>query len=116
MTPESQALGLGFTHNFNQNFKMSAFVAHYKGFFWNWEDTQFIVLNSQRGALRTWWSLFARLNHNFSIRLKYTFDYQKPMTNIEFNDVRDAEPGRAYGADLVRKSNNFFYVECDYNF
>ncbi len=116
MTPKSEAIGVGFIHNFNNNFKISAFVAYYQGFFWNWEDTQFIVLDSQRGALRTWWSMYARLNHHFALRLKYTLDHHKPMTNIGFNDVRDPEPGRAYGTDNLRSNNHFFFVEFDYNF
>ena len=48
--------------------------------------------------------------------MKYTLDHHKPMTNIQYNDVRDPELGKAYGADVMRKNNNFFYVELDYNF
>ncbi len=116
MTPTSEAIGVGFIHNFNRDLKISGFVAYYQGFFWNFEDTQFIVLDSQRGALRTWWTFYARLNHHFSVRLKYTLDHHKPMTNIQYNDVRDPELGKAYGADIMRKNNNYFYVELDYNF
>ena len=116
MTPLSQALGAGLTHNFNNNLKISGFIAYYEGFFWNFEDTQFIVLDSQRGALRTWWSLFARLNHYFSFRIKYTLDHHKPMTNISFNDVRNPVAGQANSADIMRKNNSYFYLEFDYNF
>jgi DNA uptake protein ComE-like DNA-binding protein len=116
LAPKSEAIGVGMTHNFNNNLKLSAFVAYYKGFFWNFEDTQFIVLDSQRGALRTWWSLYARLNHHISMRVKYTLDHHKPMTNIVFNDVRDPVAGQSYNADIIRKNNSYFYLEFDYNF
>jgi DNA uptake protein ComE-like DNA-binding protein len=116
MTPLGEAIGSGITHNFNHNLKLRAFVGYYKGFFWNFEDTQFVVLDSQRGALRTWWSLYARLNNNFSLRFKYTFDYQHPLTNIAFSDVRNPESGRFYGTDRLRKQNSYYYLEFNYNF
>jgi len=116
LAPKSEAIGVGLIHNFNNNLKLSGFVAYYSGFFWNFEDTQFIVLDSDRGALRTWWSLYARLNHHLSIRFKYTLDHHKPMTNIQYIDVRDPVEGRYYGTDILRKNNNYFYLEFDYNF
>jgi DNA uptake protein ComE-like DNA-binding protein len=116
MTPVGEAIGAGMTHNFSESLKLRAFIGYYKGFFWNFEDTQFVVLESERGALRTWWSLYARLNINFSLRFKYTLDYQRPITNIAFTDIRDPETGRAYGTDILRKRNSYFYLELSYNF
>ena len=116
ITPPSEAVGMGFTHNFNQNLRLSGSMILYKGFLWNFEDTQFVVMDSQRGALRTWWSLYTRLNPHFALRFKYTYDHHQPMTNISFNDVRDPEPGKAYATDFQRRSDSFFLVEFDYNF
>ncbi len=116
MVLDAEAIGTIITHNFNRNLKLSGMLAYYQGFFWNFEDTQFVVLESQRGALRTWWSLYARLNNNFSARLKFTLDQQKPLTNIAFNDVRDPVAGRANETDILRKTNSYFYLEFNYNF
>ncbi len=116
ITPPSEAVGMGFTHNFNQNLRLSGSMILYKGFLWNFEDTQFVIMESQRGALRTWWSLYTRLNPHFALRFKYTYDHHQPMTNISFNDVRDPEPGKAYTTDFLRRSDSFFLVEFDYNF
>ena len=38
------------------------------------------------------------------------------MTNISFNDVRDPVTGKAYATDFLRKGDNIFLVEFDYNF
>jgi hypothetical protein len=75
-----------------------------------------MVMDSQRGALRTWWSLYTRLSPYFSMRFKYTYDHHLPMTNISYNDVRDPVAGRAYSADFLRKGDSMFLVEFDYNF
>lgn len=116
MTLEGEALTGGFTHNFNRYLKLSGMLGFYKGFLWNFEDTQFVVLDSQRGAIRSWWTLYARLNNNFSVRIKYTMDHQKPINNIEFTDVRDPQQGFAYSADFLRKSSSYYYIELNYNF
>jgi hypothetical protein len=116
MTLDGEAITGGFTHNFNRYLKFSGMLGFYKGFLWNFEDTQFVVLDSQRGAIRSWWTLYARLNNNFSVRMKYTMDHQKAVNNIDFSDVRDPEQGYAYAADFQRKSNSFYYLEFNYNF
>jgi DNA uptake protein ComE-like DNA-binding protein len=116
ITPPSEAVGMEFVHNFNNYLRLSGSLLIYKGFLWNFEDTQFMVMDCQRGAVRTWWSLYTRLNPYFALRFKYTFDHQLPMTNISFNDVRDPVTGKAYATDFLRKGDNIFLVEFDYNF
>ena len=83
-------------------------VGFYKGFLWNFEDTQFVVLDSQRGAIRSWWSLYARLNNQFSMRMKYTMDHHKTVNNIEFADTPTAK--------FLKNSSSYYYVEFNYNF
>jgi hypothetical protein len=91
-------------------------LGFYKGFLWNFEDTQFVVLDSQRGAIRSWWSLYARLNNNFSMRLKFTMDHHKAVNNIDFGEISNPEPGTQYKADFLRNSSSYYYVEFNYNF
>jgi DNA uptake protein ComE-like DNA-binding protein len=109
MTLNGEALGARFTHNFNQNLKLIGTLSYYKGFFWSFEDTQFMIMNSMKGAIRTWWSLYARLNNNFSMRLKYTIDHQKPIASLE-------DPVLNSYYDFRRKVSNLFYIELNYNF
>jgi hypothetical protein len=116
MVLDGEALGSAFTHNVNEYLKFRGLLAYYKGFFWNFEDTQFVVLDSQRGALRSWWSVYARLNNNLSIRFKLTFDHQKPVNNILYDDVRDPESGKSYSTDYNKGDNNYYYLEFNYNF
>ena len=116
MAVDGEAITGNFTHNFNPNLKLSGMLAYYKGFFWNFEDTQFSVLESTRGALRYWFSVYTRLNHYLSIRIKYTADINKPVNNIEFNDVRDEDSSKFYATNWQRKRSDFYYLELNYSF
>ncbi|RMH63022.1 MAG: hypothetical protein D6677_08370 [Calditrichaeota bacterium] len=112
---DSEGYGAGFTHNVNTNLKLSGFFLFYKGFIWNFEDTQFIVTDSNRGAMRAWLSMYSRLSSYFSLRLKYTLDIQAPAQNINFNP-NSPEIGRLYNADYARSNNNTVYLEMNYTF
>ena len=104
MTVDGEAIVGNFTHNFNPNLKISGMLAYYKGFFWNFEDTQFSVLESTRGALRYWLSVYTRLNHYLSLRLKYTAELNKSIGFIRFNDVRNEDLSKHYGTCLLYTS------------
>ncbi|MEJ2543830.1 MAG: helix-hairpin-helix domain-containing protein [Calditrichaceae bacterium] len=116
MTVNGEAIAATFVHNFNPGLKLSGMLAYYKGFFWNFEDTQFTVLESTRGALRYWFSVYTRLNHYLSLRLKYTAELNKAINYIRFNDVRDEDPSKHYGTDWNRKNADFYYLELNYSF
>jgi hypothetical protein len=120
MAIDGEAIAGTFVHNFNQNLKFSGMLAYYKGFFWNFEDTQFAVMESTRGALRYWLSAYMRLNHYLSVRMKYTADIQKPINNIEFNEVRDwvyeQYPSQRHSSEWLRSRSSFYYLELTYSF
>lgn len=120
MSVEGEAIAGNFVHNFNPNLKLSAMLAYYKGFFWNFEDTQFAVMESTRGALRYWLAAYMRLNHYLSLRLKYTADYHKPVQNIRFDQVRswvlEQYPSQRHGTDWLRERSDFYYLELTYSF
>lgn len=116
MTVDGEAIVGNFTHNFNPNLKISGMLAYYKGFFWNFEDTQFSVLESTRGALRYWLSVYTRLNHYLSLRLKYTAELNKSIGFIRFKDVRNEDLSKHYGTDWNRKRTDFYYLELNYSF
>ncbi len=119
MALDGEAITANFIHNFNHNLKISGMLAYYKGFLWNFEDTQFVVMDSRRGALRYWFSVYSRMSHNLSLRLKYTTDHGLPISNIQFNpnqSILDENPGKTFTAYWNRPFGNMFYFELNYNF
>ena len=94
-------------------------LAYYKGFLWNFEDTQFAVMDSPRGALRYWFSLYMRLDHHLSFRLKYTGEHQKAVSNVQFDawpSTLEQNPDKRFGTQWLRKITNLYFVEFNYNF
>jgi len=115
-----EALGGFFTHNFNRWLKVKGFMGYYKGFFWNFEDTQFQVMNSQRGAMRFWFTVYSRINSQMNVRIKFTRDYQFPITNFQARTTQNVPispgGGKYYQGDLIQPTLDFFYVEFNYHF
>lgn len=119
------AVGASYTHNFNEWLKVRGFLGWYKGFLWNFEDTEFIATNSERGATRMWFSIYSRINNRMSMRVKYTRDYQKAITYAQARDANN-EPiqpgnssyvdGRYYGASLIQPTQEYYYLEFNYHF
>lgn len=120
-----EALGASYTHNFNEWLKVRGFLGYYKGFFWNFEDTQFFVVNSDRGAMRYWLSIYSRISSRVSLRLKYTRDRQFPVTFLQARDTDNQpiepgnpsfQPGKYYRTDLVQPIQEFYYMEFNVHF
>jgi len=116
---DGEAMTAEYTHNFNTHLKMSGMVSYYKGFLWNFEDTQFVVMESTRGAFRYWLSLYSRLNTQLSMRFKYTADFHKPMSDIAFEPTATTlqeNSGMYFGAPWNRSAGHQFFTELIYNF
>jgi DNA uptake protein ComE-like DNA-binding protein len=121
----STALGAQFTHNFNEWLKMRGFLGFYRGFFWNFEDTQFFALDNERGSLRFWLSVYSRISNRISVRFKYTRDRQYPIT---FQQARDSnnqvigpgnasfEQGNYYQGNYVQKNQEYYYLDFSFYF
>jgi len=119
MVLDGEAIAVNYAHNVNRYFRLSGMLSYYKGFLWNFEDTQFMVMDSRQGAFRYWFSVYSRLTSNLSVRLKYTADHHKPINNIQFQPYQstiDANPGKKFAADWLRYDQNMFYLELNYNF
>ncbi|MGC9364851.1 MAG: helix-hairpin-helix domain-containing protein [Fidelibacterota bacterium] len=117
----SDALGLTLTHNVNERIKLMGSLMTYKGFLWNFEDTDFRIFNSDTRALHGWISAFSRLSRDFSIRLKYSFDLHDPMTNIVGGLVDTGADGVDENDPGVRevyyeRSTSDFRIQLDYRF
>ena len=116
---DGEAMAANFVHNFNRSLKFSGMLAYYKGFLWNFEDTQFVVMDSPRGALRYWLSLYMRLDHHLSVRMKYTGEQHKPVSNVSFDawqSTLDENPDKRFSADWNRNTGSIYYFELNYNF
>jgi DNA uptake protein ComE-like DNA-binding protein len=96
-------IGAYFQHNFNEHFNVKVNVLNYKGFYWGFEDTQFVVSESLHGAYRAYISFFARMNSNVSARIKYTFDDRKHNNNSFVNNANGT------GNDRIRQQ--YFNLE-----
>ncbi len=116
----AEALGGFFTHNFNEWLKLSGYVGYYTGFFWSFEDTQFMVMNSYRGAMRFWISFYTRVSQQISVRLKYTRDYQYPVnymqTRSSDNVPQPPKSGRYYQGRWYQPVQDFYYLEFNFHF
>lgn len=116
---DGEAVTANYIHNFNKNLRFSGMLAYYKGFLWNFEDTQFMVMDSERGAVRFWMSLYARLSSNLTMRFKYTADHQMPVSGAYFSasqQTREENPGMMFATDWKRNDSNMYYFELSYNF
>ena len=116
-----EALGGFYTHNFNEWLKLKGFLGYYSGFYWTFEDTQFLVLDSQRGAMRFWVSIYSRISNNISMRMKYTRDYQYPITYMQTRDTNNTpigpiSQGHYYQGSLIQPTQDFYYLELNYHF
>ena len=120
MASPGEALGGFFTHNFNRHLKLKGFLGFYNGFFWNFEDTQFLVMDSDRGALRMWFSVYSRISNQLSLRIKFTRDYAYPITYFRARDADNetlpSTGGRYYQGNWIQPTQNFFYLEFSYHF
>ncbi len=117
------ALGGGFRYRVGDWLKLKGSLMYYNGFFWNFEDTQFQVMNSINGAFRSWVALYTRLSSKFSVHAKLTWDHQLPVTDVEarnsYNELLQEFPvntGIYYSADLVVQDKLFYLFELNYHF
>ena len=113
----SRGIRAGFTHNFNDRFKIIASGMVYKGFIWNFEDTDFRVTDSPVDAFRGWVALFTRITDNLSLRFKYTVDTRLDQTNIVEAYILLDDGSQLQLSDInYRLGTNDFRLQLDYRF
>ncbi|MCK9245135.1 MAG: hypothetical protein M0P75_07680, partial [Candidatus Marinimicrobia bacterium] len=90
----------------------------YSGFFWNFEDTDFRIFNTETRALHGWVAVFSRLSRDLSIRLKYSFDLHNQMDNV-VGGLIDIGAGDSNPVVKEVYYDNFysdFRIQLDYRF
>jgi DNA uptake protein ComE-like DNA-binding protein len=120
------ALGGFFTHNFGEWLKLKGFLGYYRGFFWSFEDTQFMVMDSERGALRFWISVYSRISRKISVRLKYTRDRNYPITFYQARDSNNqiiipevgnsVTEGKYFQGYRLQQNQEFYYLDFNFHF
>jgi DNA uptake protein ComE-like DNA-binding protein len=113
----TEAEGVQITHNFSPYLRVRAAWYVYDGFFWNFEDSDFAVLDGK--ASRWWIAVSNRLSNSIAVRAKITGDSSYPVTWVQARDNNaypTVTPGRETTADYVVKSNISFRVQLDYLF
>jgi hypothetical protein len=119
------AIGSYMTYNFSRNFRFKGALMYYKGFLWNFEDTQFVVMDNLLGSFRWWGSFYMRLNKNFSMRLKYTVDREVPVLDQHARDTSNnpATTEEGYPSDVTNKIvtysrgyTHIYFLELNYYF
>ena len=114
----SDALGMTLTHNVNDRIKVLSSLMTYSGFFWNFEDTDFRIFNTETRALHGWVAVFSRLSRDLSIRLKYSFDLHNQMDNV-VGGLIDIGAGDSNPVVKEVYYDNFysdFRIQFDYRF
>ncbi|HEY3294663.1 MAG TPA: hypothetical protein VGL38_04455 [bacterium] len=113
----TEAIGVQLTHYFSQRLRVRAAWEMYDGFFWNFEDSDFAVLQGK--SARWWFSVSDRLSDNLSVRFKLTRDSSLPGTWIQSrnnNAYPTQTPGRNYSGDNATVKSFSFRVQLDYLF
>ncbi len=109
----TEALGAMFTHNFNENLTLKAFIGIYNGFFWTFEDNEFLVLDGH--SYRYWFSIADRLSPNLSVRFKYTLDRSLPRSYVDARTYKNEPWEKDPDAWNVREFTPSFRLQIDYN-
>jgi len=109
----AQAFQGRFTHNWTPGLSTTFSSEIYDGFLYNFEDNEFIAIDGI--GFRNWFMVRSRLSSELSWRLKYTVDFQKPVTYIDvrnFSENTPPTPDGTNGKDTV----NSFRFQLDYSF
>ncbi len=109
----AQAFEARFTHNWSPGLSTTLSSEIYDGFLYNFEDNEFIAVDGR--GFRNWFMVRSRLSSDLSWRLKYTVDFQDPVTYIDirnFGVVQAPTPDGRNGKDTA----NSFRFQLDYSF
>ncbi|MBU0508630.1 hypothetical protein KKH27_07335 [bacterium] len=113
----SEAMGVELTHYFSPRLKVRGAWLVYDGFLWNFEDSEFVVLDDK--AARWWFSISNRLSDALSVRFKLTGESSHPKTWIQprnSNEYPEIQPGREYTGDNASQDRLSFRIQLDYVF
>jgi DNA uptake protein ComE-like DNA-binding protein len=111
-TSPSEALGMELTHNFNDRLKLRTFFGMYDGFFWNFEDSEFMVMDGN--SYRYWFSISDRISDRLAVRFKYTVDQTHPQSYVDARYYNEPSGPDPEGSN-VRNEDRSYRLQIDYN-
>ena len=113
----SEALGFTAVHNVTDRFKLLGSVLVYKGFFWNFEDTDFRVFDSPVHSMHWWVTAFSRIGDNWALRLKVSHDAAAPITNYAYPPEGTTGNVRVKWETITSQASaNYVRLQVDYAF
>jgi len=80
--------------------ELATSLGMYKGFLWNFEDGEFVVLDSDDGSFRFWVSLTQRLSASSYVRFRYVHDTEGFFGEINGNVVNHRAKRSAFSLEL----------------
>jgi DNA uptake protein ComE-like DNA-binding protein len=113
----TEAVGVQMTHYFSPKLRVRGAWIVYDGFFWNFEDSDFAVVDGK--SARWFFSISDRLSDHLSVRFKLTGDSSHPKTWVQSRDSNQYPtivPGRVYTGEDVTKDQLSFRIQLDYMF
>jgi DNA uptake protein ComE-like DNA-binding protein len=111
----SDALYCEFIHNVNTKLKFSGGFCMFDGFFWNFEDSEFVVLDGE--GLRYWFSISDRITDHLSLYGKVTWDQGAHRTYCDvrkYNEDDEEFSSSWNDAPFVERSNFSYRLQIDY--
>ncbi len=109
----AQALGTGLTHRFNDRLVVRGWFGIYDGFFWTFEDTEFLALDGN--AFRYWVMVSDRISDRMSVRLKYTANYFTPTTYVDVRDYGETTDQIPDVDRAAQENYDAFRLQLDYS-
>ncbi len=85
----------------------------YRGWLWNFENSDFSVLESKTDALRWWLAASDRIGKNMSLTFKFSFDKPLAITNL---DTRGFTAEGVVEGTNIRESKTSWDIKFDYFF
>jgi hypothetical protein len=109
----SQALQGMLVHNPNERLQFIFSSILFRGFLWNFEDNEFVVIDGE--GIRNFIVVSGRLGQRLVMRFKFTTDHRWTRSNVDIREFNEPFGPRFEGSD-VRRMTTAFRLQFDYNF
>ncbi len=113
-TEPSIALGTVVDHRVNERLKLRAGATAFKGFFWNFEDTEFLVVDGE--GTRAWVSIWDRLSDHLSLYMKVAWHRENPTNwrDARYYNGEFEFASKENDAPLELSESTQFRLQLDY--
>ena len=102
-----------YEHNLTPWLRMTVATSVYDGFFWNFEGTEFVLLDDL--GFRNWVQIESRVSERMLMQLKMTKDHGLPGTYYDVRRFGEAVPPTP-DVTYVPKDDLFIRLQIDYSF